>query len=198
MTGLIHIAAHGLLLLALVACGQKQEGAKVVGSQSTAATPGATPAPANGEGEVKAQAERIATAMAEEDYDTVADLTHPKVVEMMGGRARMIEFVKKSMGDMRAEGFVIESFTVGEPQKATKVGERLYTIVPTKMRMKVPTGVMLSESFFVGASDDGGGKWTFIDGSGAEGREKVKIIFPEAVDKLELPAYKQPVMQKEP
>lgn len=196
MARTICIVARGLLLLAVIACGQKQETGKAIESQSTTASPGSSPAKEHDK--IKAQAEKIAGAMAEEDYGTVADLTHPKVVEMMGGRARMIAFVDKSMKEMRAEGFVIETFTVGEPQKVTDIGGRLYVTVPTKMRMKVPTGVMLSESFFVGASDDGGEKWAFIDGSGAEGREKVKLVFPEAVDKLDLPAYKQPVLQKEP
>lgn len=194
-----------ILVAAQAAWGQTQKARAKRGprGQGPAVSKGALPKvaamPEADRGRIKAQAEQVAGAMAKEDYETLADLTHPRVVEMMGGRAGMIAYVDKAMKDLRAGGFVVESFGVGEPGEVTKIGRRLYSIVPTKMRMKVPQGVMLVESYFVATSDDGGGeKWTFIDGSGANGREKVKLIFPEAADKLDLPAPKQPVLQPEP
>ncbi|MEZ5427386.1 MAG: hypothetical protein R2747_14035 [Pyrinomonadaceae bacterium] len=67
------------------------------------------------------------------------------------------------------------------------------------MRVQTPEGLFVGESSEIAISDDGGKTWTFIGGgAGGVNKEKLKMLFPVAADKLEIPEEKPPVPYKEP
>ena len=141
--------------------------------------------------QLHAQAEESSRAFMEGNYERLADLTHPKVVELMGGREKMAEFVRKSMADMKTQGFETLSYTPAtEPTQVLREGRKLYAILPAKLRMRTPGGVVyVSESFIIALSGDDGKNWKFVSGATADAA-KLKLLMPEVADKLKLPTVR--------
>src|SRR5262249_6438569 len=57
----------------------------------------------------KAQAEVIQNALIKGDFGTVADLTHPKAIEKIGGREKMLATITAGLDEMKAEGIAFKS-----------------------------------------------------------------------------------------
>lgn len=145
----------------------------------------------------KSQADEAAQATVKSDWGKLADLTHPKVVEMMGGRDKMVERMTASMKAMKDKGFVFNSAKVEDATTPVAAGSELYTVVPMTVEMKVPGGTVSSKSFLLGVSTDKGKTWKFVDGSGIGGNEKLlKEILPNLPATLKLPKKEKPVFQK--
>jgi hypothetical protein len=47
----------------------------------------------------------------------------------------------------------------------------------------------------IGVSRDGGRGWTFLGGMGATNKEQLRVLLPEAADKLKLPEPKPPTLE---
>ncbi len=140
---------------------------------------------------LKSQAEIVNKAVASEDFNTVVDYTHPKVVEKMGGREKMVTALLSSSAQMKTEGSEILSAEIGEANQIEKIDNQLFAVLPIKITVKSPKGRAVGDSSLVGVSDDNGKNWKFISGVSKEG---LKTIFPKAADKLQIPEEKPPVM----
>lgn len=149
-----------------------------------------------------AQAEESSRAFMEGNFERLADFTHAKVVELMGGREKMAEFVRKGMADMKAQGFETLSYTpAAEPTQVLREGRQLYAILPARLRMRTPGGtIFISDSFMIAVSGDDGKNWRFVSGATADAA-RLKLLMPEVADKLKLPTvrhYPEPEKQPEP
>ena len=147
---------------------------------------------------LKTQGQAAADAFLVGDYKKFVAFVYPKLVEMAGGSDSMIELVRSGMRDVEAKGFKMLSYTIGEPEPAITIEQQLYAIVPTKMRMQSPHGVIASESFMIGISRDGGENWTFLGGAGATDEAQLRAVLPEVIGKLKLPEKKQPTLERKP
>ena len=145
---------------------------------------------------LKSQAQATADAFLAGDYKKFVTFVYPKLVAMAGGSAALIDLVNRGMTDTEAKGFKMLSYTIGEPEPATKIGPQLYAIAPTKMRTQSPHGIIASESFMIGISSDGGENWTFLGGSGATDEAQLRAVLPEVVGKLKLPEKKAPTLER--
>ena len=147
---------------------------------------------------LKVQAGQLTDAVLRADYERAADLTFPKLIELMGGRQRFISVMETGMKEVQSEQFRITSITVGEPRGVVEAESQIYAIVPTTMRIKVREGILVGEAFMIGVSKDGGKNWTFVDSGGRSmDKSKLKILFPAAADKLRIPEIKRPVLYRE-
>ncbi|MCA1621851.1 MAG: hypothetical protein LC795_21775 [Acidobacteria bacterium] len=150
--------------------------------------------------QLRAQAEESSRAFMEGNYERLADFTHPKVVELMGGREKMAEFVRKSMAGVKSQGFETLSYApAAEPTQVLREGGQFYAILPAKLRMRTPDGVIfVSESFMIAVSADDGKNWKFVSGATADAA-KLKLLMPEVADKLKLPTVRNyPEPEKKP
>jgi hypothetical protein len=148
--------------------------------------------------QLRAQAVECSRAFVEGNYERLAGLTHPKVVEMMGGREKMAESVRKDMAEMKAEGFRMLSYAPGEPTQVLREGSRIYALLPTTLRTRTPSGVMVTHSFMVAFSADDGKNWRFLGGASLDGPQ-LKLLIPEVADELKLPAERHyPETEKKP
>ena len=150
--------------------------------------------------QLHAQALESSRAFMEGNFERLADFTHPKVVESMGGREKMAEFVRKSMAEAKTQGFETLSYTpAAEPTQVLREGRKLYAILPAKLRMRTPGGtVYVSESFMIALSDDEGKNWKFVSGATADAT-RLKFLMPEVADKLKLPTVRNyPEDEKKP
>jgi hypothetical protein len=144
---------------------------------------------------LKRAAEESCRAFVEGDFGKLADLTYPKLVALLGGRAKMIAFLEDGVREMKAQGAGVLSVTPGEPTQLTTVGRQRFAVVPSTMRLKVHDGVLVGRSFMLGVSGDGGKSWTFVNGDALDER-RLKILFPAAAGRLKLPSPEPPTLEK--
>lgn len=136
------------------------------------------------------QAQRAVEATQKGDWKALIDLTHPKLVEMGGGREKMLELLKTQMEQLKKDGFDLKEATIDAPTTIAEGESAVYCIVPTHNVIEIPQGTLTIDSYLIGASIDGGTKWTFIDSS--PGTDQIRTIFPELPETLILPERGQP------
>src|SRR5579871_1237175 len=141
---------------------------------------------------VKKKAKEIGEALKQDDYAKVVDLTYPKVVELMGGREKMIGALTDGMKQLKEKGFSFRSVEVGEPAEFVEGEKDTFVVVPTTTEMTAPGGKIVVKSYLLGISPDGGKAWTFVDGNGIGTVERREKILPKLPEKLKLPDPHEP------
>ncbi len=144
---------------------------------------------------IKAQSEQMKQALLKSDFKAFIKFSYPKVVEMMGGEAKMIETLESSSKDMAAGGTVFNNVTLGEPSKAVKAGTELQCTIPQTIEMTVTGGKLVVKSTLIGISGDEGKTWSFLDTSGKD-LKAMQFILPNLSEELVIPVEKQPVFTK--
>ena len=137
------------------------------------------------------RAKELETALASKDYAKVIDLTYQKVVEVGGGREKLLAAMTNEMQTMEAGGVVLLSSTASSPSQFVTDASGIYAVVPVTTKIKATDGIFQTEGSLIGISTDGGQNWTFIDATGKDQTELKKIL--PNLDKLNLPPEKAPV-----
>jgi len=120
----------------------------------------------------KEQADEYGTALMAEDFDKVAGLTYPKVVEMAGGKQEMVSAQRAAVAKAKLKVLAIK-FEM--PEKLMVSGTDVLAVLPLTMEMQANARKGAGVSFFIGVSADQGKTWSFIDGA---------ILDPEMLKKL--------------
>lgn len=141
---------------------------------------------------IKEQAELTANALLNDDYETVIKFTYPKVIEMVGGRDKMISLIKNGKTEMKQQGITFNKVIIGRPSKTVIAGNEIHCLIPQTIYMKVPKGKMKSETYLIGVSRDKGVNWYFIDAANLN-NDNVKRVLPNYNFDLTLPTKKQPI-----
>jgi hypothetical protein len=134
---------------------------------------------------IRTQAQACADAMLKGDLETFANFTHPKLIELMGGRQKFIDAIKLGNAEMKAQKSAITGFNTGAPEGVVKGGNDLFAVVPMTLTVTQRDTKISHEGYLVAVSSDGGTKWTFITG---DERAKLKEILPNLPEELKLPA----------
>jgi hypothetical protein len=186
---------HNLFVavLALLICSQLGCFRQVLNKVSETKASSPTPSPAKHATTIKAVAEASAKALAEKDFLTVADFTYGRLVTLVGGRDETVAMIEKEMKQLEKAGMTVLSVTVGEPQEVKKISNELFSIVPTKIKMRYQTTMLEAESFLIAVSEDNGKTWKLVDGAIAQDKPLLRELFPDATDELQLPPKKDPV-----
>lgn len=200
----IYISTFFLILTALfsqAACSRSEEtttaNANAAASPSAIETKSETAAKteiSEPKAKLKSQAEEISQTLESGNYERLVDLTHPKVLEMTGGREKMIAASKEVMDASKKQGIEIISTEVGEPTDFVPVGKDLFSTVPFTIVLKMPNGKVKQESTVVGISGDNGANWKFVNGIN---QEKFKEMFPDAAAKIQIPEQGAPIPVKD-
>ena len=150
--------------------------------------------------QIRTLAEENSLALISGNYARLVDLAYPKVVELVGGRDKMIEALRTSSEDMKANGSKILGAELSEPKEVVPAGDKRFAIVPMTVRLQVPTGALRSKGFLIAVSEDRGKTWTFVDSAGlvsepGKEREKLAQILPDFPSQLKLPAREEPIWE---
>ena len=137
----------------------------------------------------KAKAEVVQSALVKGDLETVADHTHPKIIEELGGREKMLAVLKRGLDDMKAQGIDLRGVKVLDPSRPVKAGKNTYIHVPMEL-MNAPGQRLRDRGGLVGVTSDGGKTWVFADT--APGRAAIKKLIPDLPDSLDIPAKGKP------
>lgn len=142
---------------------------------------------------IRELAEENSAALAAGNYGRVADLTYPKVVEMAGGREKVIDALRNGSAGIKAHGSAILPSEVNEPNEIVTVADKEFAIVPYTMRMKGANKTVQAKCFLIAISSDDGRTWTFIDGGPT--KQQLSELVPDFPPKLSLPTCEQPVLE---
>jgi hypothetical protein len=144
---------------------------------------------------LKKKVEEINNALVKEEFGKVADLTHPKVVELMGGRDKMVAAMASGIKQMKSSGHTFAGVKVEAPSEPVSAGSDLFAVVPFLMEIKIPGGKLTQRSFVIGVSGDAGKSWTFVNGD--IDAKTIRRVLPNLPEKLKLPEKQKPVFEKE-
>jgi len=141
---------------------------------------------------IKEQAELTAKALLNDDYETLIRFTYPKVIELVGGRDKMISLIKKGKIEMGEQGISFEKVIIGKPSNIVIAGSEIHCLVPQTVYMKVPKGKLKSGTQLLAVSQDNGSNWFFIDAVNLN-KENIKIVLPNYNFDLVLPPKNEPI-----
>ena len=146
---------------------------------------------------LKLQAIQLSEATVRGDQETVEKLTYQKLIDEWGGSEGFREALVETLQEIEAKALKIESISVGEPQDFLEFEQRIYVIVPNKMKVRGPIGLVIADAYLIGISEDKGMNWTFVGSDVAADKELLTELFPGVADKLRIPEFKRPVLQKD-
>ncbi|MFD0792950.1 hypothetical protein ACFQZX_04935 [Mucilaginibacter litoreus] len=142
--------------------------------------------------QIKKQAQGIAGALLKGDYQTVLNNTYPKAVEIGGGKAKMLKMMTEGLDQMKAQGFLFEKITIGEPGKFYKAGTEIHCLIPETIVMKTNQGRFAGKSNLLAVSSNGGKSWSFLDLNRGS-INAIDQIFPKFNHSLVIPQPQPPV-----
>lgn len=138
-------------------------------------------------------AKMCAEATVKGDVEKLISLTHPAIVKLAGGKDAMLKVLKKSLEDMKTQGFKFNESKV-EPAKSMIKGESgLYCILPITSKMSIQGKKITINTFLLGVSADDGKTWTFLDGNGGE--DSLRQVLADIPKDLKFPAKTQPIIE---
>jgi len=188
MKRVIEISSCLVLLATIFACGgNPPQPAPSIATQAPVAS-----APSDNYPTLAPQAQEMSDAFARKDYQRYVDLTYPKVIEMAGGRDKMLASMTQQIKEMEAEGVVMLSSSSGAPTQFVRDSGSIYALLPMTIKARARDGIFQSEGSTIAVSSDGGANWTFVDASGKDHTE-LNAILPNVADRLNLPPEKKPV-----
>src|SRR5256885_6323453 len=161
MKRVIEISSCLVLLATTFACSRNEpQNAPSIATQSPVAS-----APSDNYPSLAIQAQEMSDAFARKDYQRFVDLTYPKVIEMAGGRDKMLSSMTQQIKEMEAEGVVMLSSSSGAPTQFVRDSGSIYALLPMTVKAKAKDGIFQSEGSTIAVSSDGGANWTFVDRS---------------------------------
>ena len=147
---------------------------------------------------VKKLAQEMGVATLKGDYAKLIDQTYPTLVEQLGGREKAIETVTTLMKQMKDQGFILQSYDIGEPGMFLSEGGNTFVVLPARLEMTIPGGKMISKSFLLGISADKGKTWKFADGAGIiKQKEQREKLLPKLPADLKFPEQEKPEIIKD-
>lgn len=141
---------------------------------------------------INAAGSELAQAMVSKDYEILADYTYPKIIEMMGGRKRMITIVGSGMERMADQGLRFSKVEIGAPEEIFQAGSEIHCLVPQKTVMTNGSGTATNNSYLLAISNTNGERWYFLDIAQLT-NENAKELFPEFNSNLKIPAKTPPI-----
>ena len=142
---------------------------------------------------IKAQGMEMAKALVKKDYTTFTKYMHPKMIQMAGGSAKLLQQMDTINAMAAKFGAEIKKITIGNPAKIIKYKKELQTTIPQITEMTSSFGSLSMETTLVAISSDEGKTWKFVDttvNSVGELRKAMPDLSPELV----IPAPKPPVV----
>jgi len=145
---------------------------------------------------IKEQANIMGQFLLKKDFNSFTKFTHPKIMEMMGGKQKMIEVMERGSKEMKAEGTDFLNVTFGKPSQIITEKNELQCTLPQTIEMKVPNGKLVYNSTLIAISIDKGRNWYFLDTSGKD-IQSMKNLIQNLSKELLIPKQQQPTFYKD-
>ena len=152
-----------------------------------------------GEPELRAEAQRCASAMLAKDPDVAIPCMNPRLVEALGGVDAAKQTLARKRKQMDESGASFEGVTVGNPARSVTVNGREFVLIPEELRIRVKEGTVRQNAYMLAVRESGAKTWTFFDTAPALPGALAKL-FPDTTaaefEKIVIPPREAPVLEK--
>lgn len=145
------------------------------------------------ESSIKAAGIDMMRALMRKDYDSFSLYMHPKIIEMAGGRDKMIRKLDTASQVMVQFG-AIRRITIGNPYKVVRYHNQWQATLPQTTVATFFSGTITLETTLIAISADEGKHWYFID-TNLYDMQEVKQQLPDLSPDLVIPPRKEPVIK---
>lgn len=134
--------------------------------------------------EVQSIAQECGDATVSGDYESVLDVTLPKLIELGGGRENLLRAMRAQFSDPDAQRLV--AMQVGEPLPISKFAGYWTTFVPTATTIAQGPRVLRGHTHMLAVSEDEGRIWHFLSGNKLS-HERIWLFIPEFPESIAIP-----------
>lgn len=127
--------------------------------------------------QIREQANKMVKLMLDKKYSEFIVYTVPEILQLGGGKQKMIDVLKKGEVEIAAGGFKILGSRFGEPGPVIDTANTLQCILPETNFIQTPKGILISQSSLFGVSRDKGKTWKFTEYN-TENMYKVRPYLP--------------------
>lgn len=131
--------------------------------------------------QVVLRAEAVTEAFKRADAPAIVDMMYPTVVKAAGGRDKYIAVAEEAMTEMSAKGLMIDHYTIGQPTKTYRAGDKFVCFFPSEMIASRKEVRLRSLGYLVAVYDrKASTEWTFLDSTAfRKNPSLLREIFPE-------------------
>jgi hypothetical protein len=140
---------------------------------------------------IKNQASDMVKALLRKDFTTFTKYMHPKVIDMAGGKEKLLKRMDTANTLVTEFGAKITKVVIGNPGKIVKFKNELQTTLPETTDLQTPLGNVTIETTLIAISTDAGKTWYFIDTS-VYNINQIKKTLPDLSPELVIPPQKEP------
>ena len=149
------------------------------------------PAANKTEANIYRSADSMMAAFKRKDWITFAKYNHPAMMKMMGGQQSFASFIAEQMKQI--PDTAIKKLETGKILQVVKTDKDEQCVIEQNMEMQMEGTKILSTTYLIGESLDGGKNWTFFDASTKA--MALKDIKPNISPKLKIPEKKQEILK---
>lgn len=133
------------------------------------------------------EAEKMASALIEGDFETYTNFVDAKSLEQAGGKKKFIQELKRSSKVHKQNKDKVYKISIANPSKVVECNGELQCVLKQETTMSVMGSEPITfATNLLAFSNDKGKKWTFINVSD-NSIDAVKKMFPNVCDNLLLP-----------
>lgn len=136
----------------------------------------------------------IFEAMNNRDFKHFVKMTHPVVIDMMGGADSAVQQLEVAFNDIRLNSFKVTDIKLQKPFQYRSGTERDYVIVPMKCSVQLGEEIGNLEGFQLGILERNSKQWTFIDGDKLS-VEALKLLFDDFPEDISFPEIKKEIRE---
>lgn len=129
------------------------------------------------------EGEKMENAFLKDNYDVFVNFSHPKILEMAGGKDKMVEMLSKHDEVKEVKDMLIDT-ELSLPSKLIIQDSIYQCVVSQKQIMNFDGQKYFTLSSLLAISYNKGENWFFI--SGTKSLAKIQTLFPELSDELEV------------
>ncbi|PTX60490.1 hypothetical protein C8N46_106134 [Kordia periserrulae] len=126
-------------------------------------------------------------ATLEQDFETLLTYTHPNILKAAGGADVMVEFLKSTFDQMKAEGFKFEIAQTKSVSDVVKEQGEYRCYVENYNVMKMKDMRIFSTSYMIGFYNETTKKWTFVEAKEMKNTGSVATYFPNFKTEMNIP-----------
>lgn len=138
--------------------------------------------------ELKNALAKMTAASTSYNAQAIVNLMSPRLIRPMGGRENALKLIKSSLAEIKKQNITVDSVINYTDRDIAKVKNIEYCFFPQLIVLGIPdsTKKMIRYATLMAIKEPRVKGWTFIDYTDLND-EKIKILLPELVGKLDFP-----------
>lgn len=137
---------------------------------------------------VQQDVRKMMAAVYASDVDTVLSFTHPKIIELMGGKDRARSTLRTAFSQIESRNMKLESLVFPEAPTFLNTDMNRFVVVPTKSVVSARGQRVESVNFQFGIQANGTKAWKYVEGSRIN-QQNVGSLFPDFPSDFEFPEF---------